>query len=214
MLFKTLLTFTTILLCSMGIAQEQFEIELDSITSEAQANEFMELHKSINGRLITFNKEKHHSRLSDDLFELGIGGKKVYETELEKTYYKLIERTKVLHHRVSYIILDGEKKSLQEISTLRNDIISKYRQGVPFEDLAKRYSMDMNAKRGGDSGWFANGDMTPEFENQVANSHYKVGDIFTVDIPSKKRYYVVLKTYDNMMIEELNVLKIIEPISR
>jgi parvulin-like peptidyl-prolyl isomerase len=133
---------------------------------------------------------------------------------LEKTYYKLIERTQVLHHRVSYIILDGEKKSLQEISTLRNDIISKYRQGVPFEDLAKRYSMDMNAKRGGDSGWLANGDMTPEFENQVANSHYKVGDIFTVDIPSRKWYYVVLKTYDNMMIEELNVLKIIEPISR
>jgi hypothetical protein len=174
----------------------------------------MELHKSIKGKLITFNKEKHHSILSDDLFELGNGGKKVYETELEKTSYKLIERTGVLHHRVSYIILDGDHKSFDEISKLVKVIISKYRQGIPFEDLAKRYSMDMNAKRGGDSGWFAQGEMIPEFENQVVNGHHSTGELFTVDIPSRNWHYVVLKTHDSMMIEELKVLKVVEPISR
>lgn len=214
MTFKIKLTIISILLFSIGFAQEQIETKLDSITTEAQASEFIEQHKSFKGKVVTFNKEKHQTRLSDDLFELGHGGKKVYETEMEKTHYKLIERHDVLHHRVSYIFFDGDKKTSQEISTLRNHIISKFKQGVPFENLAKRYSKDMNAKRGGDSGWFAKGEMVDEFENQVINGHFKVGDIFTIDVPSKNSYYVVLKTYDKKMIEEIKVLKIVEPISR
>ena len=63
-------------------------------------------------------------------------------------------------------------------------------------------------------GWFAKGEMDPEFENQVVNSYHKVGDIFQVYIPSRESYYVVLKTFDSLMIEEIKVLKIVEPISR
>lgn len=214
MTFKILLTVTFILLFSIGFSQEQFETKLDSITTEAQASEFIEQHKSAQGKLIVFNKEKHNTRLANDLFELGKGGKKVYESELEKTYYKLIGSENVLHHRVSYIYLDGNKKSLQDISIIRNDIIYKYKKGISFEDLAKRFSMDINSKRGGDSGWFSRGEMTPEFEDQISSDHHNIGDIFTIDVPSKNSYYVVLKTYDKKMIEEIKVLKIVEPISK
>ncbi|MGM5471378.1 peptidylprolyl isomerase [Flavobacteriaceae bacterium LMO-SS05] len=213
-MFKILLTYITIFMCSMGFSQELLETDLDSVTTEAQASKFIELHQSAHLKLITFNKEKHHSRLANDLFTLKKGGKKLYETEQDKTYYKLIERTKVLHHRVNYIFFDGHKKSIGEISKLRNAILSKYKQGTPFENLAKQYSMDINGKRGGDSGWFAKGDVVPEFEEQVTHGRYKIGDIFTFDIPSRKWYYVILKTYDSMMIEEIKVLKLVEPISR
>ena len=211
---KLSFTCCLILFFISGFVHAQIETELDSITSDAQATNFIEHHKSVRGQLITFNKEKHHSKLSTDLFDLGVGGKRVYETEMDKTYYKLIDKNQVLHHRVSYILLDGNKKTLQEISKLRSDIIYKYRQGIPFENLAKRYSMDINGRRGGDTGWFAHGEMIPEFEEQAVNNHHSVGDIFTVDVPSRKWYYVVLKTYDKEMIDEIKVLKLVEPISR
>lgn len=214
-MFKYLSICPVFLLFSIGLAQElTVESQLDSIVTETQANEFVEHNKSLNGKFVVFNKEKHHSKLAKDLFGLGMGGKRVYETEIEKTYYKLIEKNEVEHHRVSYIFLDGHKKSLTEISNLQSDIIAKYKQGIPFENLAKQYSMDNNARRGGDLGWFAIGEMDPDFENQVVNSYHKVGDIFKVNIPSRKWYYVVLKTFDTMMIEERKLLKVVEPISR
>jgi parvulin-like peptidyl-prolyl isomerase len=215
-MFRYLLAFATILLCSLGYSQEDitFESELDSITNEVQATTYIEQHKALQGKIIIFNKEKHHSRLANDLFELGKGGKKMYENEIDKTYYKLIERFKVPHYRISYIVLDGNKKSMDEISKLRSDIKTKFQNGTPFEELAKQYSMDINAKRGGDSGWFAMGEMLPEFEGQIINNRHKIGDLFTFEIPSKNWFYVALKTYDKMMIEEIKVLKVVEPISR
>lgn len=211
---KILLVSIFILILNNVFAQEQIETELDSITTESEAHQFIEHHKSVNGKLITFNKEKHHSKLADDLFDLGKGGKKEYESENDKTIYKLIDRKEVLHHRVSYIFFDANKKSLQEINALRNDIITKYNKGVPFEVLAKQYSMDINGKRGGDSGWFEKGEMIPEFEQEVISNNHKKGSIFKIDVPSKKWYYVVLKTYDRKMIDEIKVLKIVEPITR
>ena len=211
---KFLLLITFISLFFKGFAQEQILTELNSISSESQASEFIEHHKSVNGKLITFNREKHHSKLADDLFELSNGGKKTYDSEQEKTIYKLIDRNGVLHYRVSYILLDGNKKSMQEITALRNDIISKYKKGVSFEDLAKRYSMDINGKRGGDTGWFAHGEMLPEFEEEIISDHHSIGSIFKIDVPSKNWYYVVLKSFDKKMIDEIKVLKIVEPITR
>jgi len=214
-MIKYLCICSALILFTNGLAQEiSLETQLDSIVSEDQANEFVELNKSLNGKFVVFNKEKHRTRLADDLFRLGIGEKRVYETEIEKTYYKLINKNKVEHYRVSYIFLDGHKMSMSEITKLQYDIIAKYKQGIPFENLAKQYSMDNNARRGGDLGWFAIGEMDPDFENQVITSYHKVGDIFKVDIPSRDWYYVVLKTFDSMMIEEIKLLKVVEPISR
>lgn len=211
---KILLVSIFIFTIYNAFSQEQIEFELDSITTESEATQFIEHHKSVNGKLITFNREKHHSKLADDLFELGNGGKKTYQSEMEKTIYKLIDRKEVLHHRVSYILLDNNKKSMQEITTLRNIIISKYNEGTPFDELAKQYSMDINGRRGGDSGWFTYGEMLPEFEEEVISGQHTIGSIFKIDIQSKKWYYVVLKTYDKNLIDEIKVLKIVEPITR
>jgi len=61
MTFKIKLAIIFILLFSIGFAQEQIETKLDSITTEAQASEFIEHHKSAQGKLIVFNKEKHNT---------------------------------------------------------------------------------------------------------------------------------------------------------
>jgi len=74
--------------------------------------------------------------------------------------------------------------------------------------------MDINGLRGGDTGWFDHGEMAPEFEDKIVNDHHKVGSIFMMDIPSRKWYYIILKTHGKKMIEEIKVLKIVEPISK
>ena len=211
-MLKFFICLTTCFITSVCWSQESIEIELDSINDEVTATKYIETHKSNKGKIIVFNKEKHNTRLANELFELSKGSKKTYKTDIDKTHYKVIDKQSIPYYRVSYIYLDGNKKSLDEINTLRSEIIVKYNDGFPFKNLAKRYSMDNNANRGGDLGWFTNGDMAVEFEEAVINSNSNVGDIFTVDIANKNWYYVVLKTYDTKMIEEIKVLKLTEPI--
>lgn len=212
-----MLKLTTLFLALLSIstlsAQTDFEKQLDSIQDESQATSFIQTNKSKKGQIITFNKEKHNTTFAQDMFKLGNGGKKVFKTDVEQTYYKVIEKNDVPHYRVSYIFLDGSKKSIEEITKIRTDIINKYKEGFQFKDLAKRYSMDDNANRGGDLGWFRAGDLHPEFENAIINNSYAVDDIFEVDIAEKQWYYVILKTYDTKMIEEIKVLKVTEPIN-
>ena len=202
----------TMILCGFASilnAQTDFETQIDSIQDEIQAETFLKAHKS-KGKIFVFNKEKHNTRLAGELFDLNIGGKKVYSTDITKTYYKVLDKAEIPYHRASCIFLDGNKKSESEIELEKQSIISKYNKGYKFDYLAKLYSMDSNAKRGGDLGWFTKGDLHPEFENPVIDQTHNVGDLFVVEVPSKNGTYVVLKTEDTKYIEEIKVLKVSE----
>ncbi|WP_299113431.1 peptidylprolyl isomerase [uncultured Winogradskyella sp.] len=195
----------------ISLSQESLEQELDSITTTEEAKTFAKTHKKVNkSKLFTFNKEKHKTRLADDLFRLSKGGKQIVKTDYKKTYYKIIDKNKVLHYRVSYIYFDGNKMTLNEINDKRNKILNQYNEGYKFDALAKLHSMDLNAKRGGDLGWFPEGQMHPQFEDAV--KHHKTNDIFTLDIADKNWYYIVLKTFDPKPIEEITVLKYTEAV--
>lgn len=211
-MLKNLLLLFACVTTTLCFSQNDFESELDSIQTLDEAKIYVQKNKSIKGKVITFNKEKHHTKIADELFRLGKGSKKVYKTDMEKTYYKVIDKNEIPYQKLSYIFLDGSKKSMEEIELLRQNIIVKYKNGFRFEDLAKHYSMDSNANRGGDLGWVTQGDLHPDFEAQVLNDTHEVNDIFTVDIPGQKWYYVILKTEDTKYIEEIKVLKVIEPV--
>ncbi|MCA0132627.1 peptidylprolyl isomerase [Winogradskyella alexanderae] len=188
--------------------QNKYEIKLDSIVSPEDAKSFIKDNKELKGKVIVFNKEKHKTLLADDLFKLSRGGKKVVKSEYNNTYYKIVDKKAIPHNRVSYIFLDGNKMSFGEIISKRQNIIRLYKNGYRFEDLAKRYSMDRNASRGGDLGWFEDGKMHQKFEKAVKS--HNTDDIFTVDIENKKWHYVILKTHEPKNIEEITVLRITE----
>ena len=193
-------------------AQNDFFMQLDSVQDEAQATKFIETNKNHNGQLFIFNKEKHKTQLAKDLFSVSKGGTKVVANEIEKTHYKIIDKYEIPYYRVSYVYLDGTNKTKDEIFEWEQRIFKKFEQGFLFKDLAKQYSMDNNATRGGDLGWSIRGTMVEEFEDAVINSSNSIGDLFTVNIPSKNLYYVVLKTHDTKLIEEIKVLKVTEKI--
>lgn len=119
-------------------------------------------------------------------------------------FYKILFETKVKSFRVSYIFLDANKISIKEIEKIRTKILQDYRKGVPFVTLANKYKMD-NSKDG-DLGWFSEGMMVPDFE--IAIKNHNQNDIFKVNVPTEKWYYVVLKTYKDKQIKNLSVLKI------
>lgn len=191
-------------------AQKKLKKELDSVTTVERAQRFINSTNGWKNKIITFNEEKHKTKLSEDLLNLSNGGHKVIRKETENIHYKVLEKNEIIYYRVSYILLDGKEFSISSIEKLRPQIIAKHKRGIPFKDLAIQYSMDNNKTRGGDSGWFTYGDMLPEFEQKVMNDNHQVDDIFTVNVESNQWYYVVKKTYDKKSITEIKVLKVVE----
>ena len=47
------------------------------------------------------------------------------------------------------------------------EILGLLRQGQPFADIAKKYSLSPDAEKGGDLGFFSRGEMPPEFDEVV-----------------------------------------------
>ena len=211
-MLKNILLLLICVTSTVCFSQNDFESEIDSVQTLDEAKIFVKRNKSFKGKVITFNKEKHHTKIAEELFRLGKGSKKVYKTDMSKTYYKVVDKNEIPYQKLSYIFFDGKKKSMEEINILRQNIIAKYNSGFRFEDLAKHYSMDTNAKRGGDLGWITKGDLHPDFEAQVLDSPHEVDDVFTIDIPDQQWYYVILKTEDTKYIEEIKVLKVTEPV--
>ncbi|HEY5974081.1 MAG TPA: peptidylprolyl isomerase [Geobacteraceae bacterium] len=82
---------------------------------------------------------------------------KVSDEELQKFYDQNKDKFKTGDEvKASHILVKSEKDA--------QDILAKLKSGGNFEELAKKYSTDGAAAKGGDLGWFGKGSMIPEFE--------------------------------------------------
>jgi len=196
----------------LSLSQNNLEKKLDSITSSEDAAIFLKTHKPDEGKLYTFNKEKHKTRLANELFKLSIGGKKVIKTRFKKTYYKIIDKTKVDYCKFNIIVIDAKNNSNFAAKVIRNKVLSQYNEGYKFKDLAKHHSSGSTAKMGGDTGWIKIGDMSETFDELAFNENHNINDVFTIDDPENKKYYIVMKTEEKKPIEEITVLKFTEDI--
>lgn len=192
------------------VAQNSTEKELELVHNKEEAQHYLDSNVSKKNKFIVFNEEKHKTILAKELFDLSVGGTKVNENEFEKTFYKIIEKNEIPYYRVSYILLDANKYPTNELNILRDNIIYKYHNGAPFDFLAKQYSTDNNATRGGDSGWFTAGDYYYDFEDAIVADNHALNAIFTLDFTENSKYYIILKTYEPKNISEIKVLKVQE----
>jgi peptidyl-prolyl cis-trans isomerase C len=79
------------------------------------------------------------------------------DAELKDYYNKNIDKFKTGEQvRASHILVKSEAEA--------KDIERQLKGGAKFEDLAKKYSIDGAAPKGGDLGWFSKGSMIPDFE--------------------------------------------------
>ncbi len=119
--------------------------------------------------------------------------------------YKVLEVDEAINYRASYVFLDRSSLSNSEVDSLSKLIVKKHGEGVSFEKLSDQYTMDGNTTHG-DLGWFFGEDQVPK-ELQDAVSKHKLGEIFFVDVPERKWYYIVKKTYDDQIKKEITVLR-------
>ncbi len=81
----------------------------------------------------------------------------VTDDELKKFYDQNKDKFKSGDEiKASHILMKDEKTA--------QDVLAQVKAGGNFEELAKKYSIDSAAIKGGDLGWFGKGSMIPEFE--------------------------------------------------
>jgi len=192
----------------LSISQNELDTSLDSITNKREAKIFLKSNKDkIKGKIVTFNKLKHKTKLANELFETSVGSKKVVNSEKGKTTYKILEKKEVQHYRASIILFDSNKTTIAEINSLRMFILKGIRSGEhKFENLDRVYSSHPTAKTGGDLGWIKKGTFSKRFEKIITDK--RVGQVFSFDEHRLKKHYVIKKTQNNEPIEEITVLKI------
>ena len=168
---------------------------LKSIDSSSQVDSVKTLYPKWQFFENTYSNEDLVSKNFD---EFGIS---ISKDKTPQIVEKLLETDSALEFRVRYIYLDGNKRPKAEIDSLRQLILQKFDDEVPFPELAKEYSDDPSASKGGDLGWFAAGVMVPSFENAI-KTHDK-GDIFLAEAITSRAewYFVILKTHEDRTTE-------------
>lgn len=125
----------------------------------------------------------------------------VSDKEIKEYYNKNKDEFKQEEQvRASHIIIsskNGEKVAQEKI----NKIYSEIKDGLSFEEAAKKYSEDGSASTGGDLGFFRRGMMVKEFEDVAFNT--KKGEISK---PFKTEFgYHILKVTDKKEEKQLSL---------
>ena len=196
-----------LLLSLTAVAQTKAEIEtaLQNIDTPAKVKRLHTTHKTWNVEVVTLNSKEEDT--PKELISLQKGQATIIRSGEATFHYKLLESSQGKEFRVGYIYLNGKELQKPQIDMFRSLIMERYEKGTSFKDLADTYNMDQNSKSE-DLGWFKAGMMVPQFESAI-RAHQK-GDIFTVDVDDRKWYYVVLKTYEDRVVDYLTFVKIKE----
>jgi len=108
----------------------------------------------------------------------------VSDEELKKFYEQNKDKFKTGDQvKASHILVKSEKEA--------KELLAQIKGGANFEELAKKYSADGAAAKGGDLGWFSKGSMIPEFEKVAfAMKENQVSDI----VKTKFGYHIIKLT--------------------
>ncbi|MGZ3865171.1 MAG: hypothetical protein ACXVC6_04105 [Bacteroidia bacterium] len=194
MKIKFIASFMLFSLVSSGQTEK-----IKSISTTEQAKVFIKTNSDLNGEIIEINSTDN-SEIAKKIIAQGAETPVVTK---EYTYKMLDTRASYLLNAF-YIYLDGNKLSLPQIDSVRQIILSKFNSGTPFAQLAKEFNMDGNPDPNLKS--VAEGYLVTDFSEAVKT--HKNGEVFKIDVPDKKWYYVTQKTADNQASLIYSVLKV------
>lgn len=198
---KNYLTGAFLLFATSVSGQSAVEKTLQQVVTLEDAQQFVTDHAPLKPALHFLNSQSDTSALDRQLYK----GKKGAVIKTRGFCFKIIQDTVKYALRASYIYLDGSALPGPAIDSIRALIMKRYARGVAFAKLADEYTMDHNPRHG-DLGFFDPGSMVKEF-GQAVRDHAK-GEVFLVDVPSNKWYYVVKKTAADRVTREMTVLQV------
>lgn len=171
--------------------------------SYSQNHKYIDLIKPLESQKEVLRSQKLHPLISigfnkfsktDSNFDsiLKNRNKKDIIEENEHRIHKLINIDSILEFRVKYIFLDGNKIGQKKAKKIQQSIITKFKNGLDFSDLANKYTMDPR-KNGGDLDWFPEGRMVKPFEKAI--KEHKKDDVFEAYYKERNWFFVILKTH-------------------
>lgn len=104
------------------------------------------------------------------------------------TYEQKVMRPFILQTKLAKKIKD-DPKTKEELRTQAEQALEEIKKGGDFAALAKQYNTDSTAERGGDLGWFAKGEMVPEFEKAAFS--LKKGETYPTLVESIYGYHII-----------------------
>lgn len=183
------------------LAQPTVREQFEKINTVAEAEKYISANANLKPALLKLSYGKDTALIDKRLLKQNKGD--VFSVGY--VTYKVLEVDENINYRASYVFLDRSSLSNSEVDSLSKLITQKHGAGASFEQLSDQYTMDGNTTHG-DLGWFFGEDMVPK-ELQDAVAKHKKGDIFYVDVPERKWYYIVKKTYDDQIKKDITVLR-------
>ncbi|MAE51425.1 MAG: rotamase [Micavibrio sp.] len=108
--------------------------------------------------------------------------KKLTDKRLKQAYDEFVKaQPDVEEVKAAHILVDDE--------AVAKDIIAKLNDGAEFADLAKEHSKDNTADNGGELGYFAKGDVVPEFADMAFSM--KKGAVTKEPVKTDFGYHVI-----------------------
>lgn len=189
-------SFLGFLLASQTPANlDQVRKEIQALKTREQAEVYL-AKTGYKGNVVELDEIQDSSATATRFFK-GKIGEVTEQTSADKSttfLYKPLALKETEADRVQYIYFDNTTLAKKKIDSLRAVVMKRANGGESFAALAREYSMDPSGKRGGDTGWYDRELFVPGFVSAV-RAHTK-GDIFLVDVPAEKWYYVVRKSHN------------------
>ena len=188
--------FLIVVLLSIFSTINAQDVDLSKVNSIADAQAFIDENSNVFAMIeyITTTKD------SIDFYKNQINLK------TENQQKKFLEVTPIVAMKLNYIFFDESQLSKEAIDLKRNEILELYKKGATSDELVAQFTMDHNVKPGGNFGWIDELAVEPTFRESI--KRHKKGDVFTVDVPDKNWYYIVIKLYDDIEKVALHYLKI------
>jgi len=190
---STLLVFASLTALSQTTQLDEIRSSLSVIKNQKQAEKFLQENPDLKGAVLTIDPKKDSSALAKSILSKKTSDVIQQDSPTGTVLLKIFKTEKVIAYRVQYIFFDGNKLSASKIKTLRGELIARLKNGASFDQLARENSMDGNAQNNGDLGWFEEGMTVPAFEQAVKVN--PIGEIYTVDVPDSKWFYIVKNTH-------------------
>jgi hypothetical protein len=182
----------------------QIKKELKSVTNEEDVERFKEKYEKFHPvySYVLPNDTNYYKSIAN---KIKVG--KVFtfiDNDGKKVFSKVVDTVSELVFTTQNISLQTIGVSYDYIDSLRSEIISSFNNGVDFDILVDKYSVDKFNK-----GIYSN--MLYKFvleEYKLKSQKCKKGELFTISIPSNNFFLVAIKLEDDRQLKFYRILTV------